>query len=318
MKPFYKICLLGGGVMLAAGILIGGAGLVIAEVTGVLNREWGDSYEAVEAVTWVAQEPVPDAGISELTAEESAVWRAGGSVYEFPYDEIRALNVDVGIAEVHLLSDSSFRVEAFDYIPENFSCEVADGVLTVRDTTDEDAWNEWLGEALDGSWSGSAPEIFIYLPEYQADSITLSASAGTIYAEAPLYAQTADISAGIGSISIDRMEINGSSFYEIGAGELTIYDLTAEDITVDCGIGTAYLTGDIGGDCMLDCGVGSIYLETWKPYSGFDYRIECGIGSVAINDRDYDGIAKSVTIENGADSVFSIECGVGEVQLVTG
>ena len=312
MKLFYKICLFAGGAMLMLGIIIGGAGLVLAEATGALNR--GEEY-----VTSFSIEVGTEATTALLEDGELMIGPGDAvSVYQFGEEEIRALDVEVGIAEVFIMPDSSFSVEASNCIPENFSCEVKDGVLTVRDTTDEDDWNYWVDNVLNGSWDGGIPVITIHVPEFQADSLSLSTSAGNIYVETLLYTENAEISAGLGSIYIDWLEVYGRSSYDIGAGELTINQLNAGNITVECGIGNAYISGDIKGSCRLECGVGSVYLETAQPYQNFNYKVECGIGSVMINDRDYDGIAKSVTIDNGADAEFRIECGIGGVQVVTG
>ncbi len=312
MKLFYKICLFAGGAMLMLGIIIGGAGLVLAEATGALNR--GEEY-----VTFFSIEVGTEATTALLEDGELMIGPGDAvSVYQFGEEEIRALDVEVGIAEVFIMPDSSFSVEASNCIPENFSCEVKDGVLTVRDTTDEDDWNYWVDNVLSGSWDGGIPVITIHISEFRADSVSLSTSAGNIYVETPLYTEDAELSAGLGSIYIDWLEVYGRSSYDIGAGELTINQLNAGNITVECGIGNAYISGDIGGNCRLECGVGSVYLETSQPYQNFNYKVECGIGSVMINDRDYDGIAKSVTIDNGADAEFRIECGIGDVQVVTG
>ena len=311
MKLFYKICLFAGGAMLMFGIIIGGAGLVFAEATGALNR--GEEYAASSSIEGGTEATTALLEDGELTIEPGDEV----SVYQFE-EEIKGLDVEVGIAEVFIMPDSSFSVEASNCIPENFSCEMKDGVLAVRDTTDEDDWNYWVDNVLSGSWDGGIPVITIHISEFRADSVSLSTSAGNIYVETPLYTEDAELSAGLGSIYIDWLEVYGRSSYDIGAGELTINQLNAGNITVECGIGNAYISGDIKGSCRLECGVGSVYLETAQPYQNFNYKVECGIGSVMINDRDYDGIAKSVTIDNGADAEFRIECGIGDVQVVTG
>ena len=86
----------------------------------------------------------------------------------------------------------------------------------------------------------------------------------------------------------------GEMDLECGAGQMELRDVTARDISAECGLGQ--ITMDVNG-----------------AEEEYNYEIECGIGRVAVGDSEYSGLGNSKKINNGADQNMSIDCGVGEV-----
>lgn len=318
MKPFYKVCLIAGSALLFLGLLVGSAGWAVGRATGMdyYGADYGYRMYMENGTTVIASEEMAWEG----SASDNFATNYNSNVLspeEFE-GQIKSLNIDIGIAQVYLMTGDTFNIETVNSIPENFSCEVIDGTLVIKDTTSDKNWQDWISDSIGGMFrNDNGPEYYVYLPyHFVPEKMTLNVGAGDLYAE-ELSAVDANITTGIGDILIEKLTVSGKSEYHIGTGDLTINDLDAKNIKVDCGVGDAYLFGNITGNCSLTCGVGSLYVNTTADGRDFNYKIECGIGSVEVDDKVYDGIGKSVTIDNGAENDFNIKCGVGDIQLLT-
>ena len=48
----------------------------------------------------------------------------------------------------------------------------------------------------------------------------------------------------------------------------------------------------------------------------YNYKFDSGVGGVTIGESDYSGLGKNKNIDNGAGKTISIECGVGNVEVL--
>jgi len=101
----------------------------------------------------------------------------------------------------------------------------------------------------------------------------------------------------------------------IGVGKIELSDFQSKNLSIDCGVGAAYLEGRITGDCNLNCGVGEIKMKLSGNEEDYDYEVDCGIGEVRIGDRSYTALGHSSAQNNHADNNMNIECGVGSVKV---
>lgn len=103
---------------------------------------------------------------------------------------------------------------------------------------------------------------------------------------------------------------------EAGAGDLNITDLNTQDLVMNCGVGEIQFEGSVTGNADIDCGVGSIYMRLAQSEKDFNYDIDCGVGSASIGGMDFlDGMGVERSVDNGADQMMSVECGVGDIEI---
>lgn len=102
---------------------------------------------------------------------------------------------------------------------------------------------------------------------------------------------------------------------EIGAGSLEGSGLSAKEMDLKIGAGEIALKGDVNGDVTIECGAGNIELYLTGKEEDYNYKIQTGAGNISIDDNSYSGLATNRKINNNADNDFSIQCGVGNIEI---
>ncbi len=102
---------------------------------------------------------------------------------------------------------------------------------------------------------------------------------------------------------------------DLGAGSAALSGIEAGSLNAECGAGELDLTRVSAEDIDIDSGVGSVTLEMTGKKEYYNYSIECGIGEVQIGDNCYSGLGTEKWIDNGADWNMDISCGIGQVQV---
>jgi len=238
------------------------------------------------------------AGIAMGATLDRLTW--GGSPDNSPQtfeetcsEEVDSLFLDIDFADVEIRTGDAFRVVASRLGP-GYSSEVDDGTWKITYDYESGGRFGLLRGLGFGRWETS--EIVIYVPEdFTAESLDISVGAGLLQAE--------DLSAKTSSL-------------HVGAGKIEIEKLVTGESRIDCGVGQIEVGGSILGDCDIDCGVGDISLTLEGDPQDYRYKASVGIGKLSINDNEYSGISNQ-SIRGGSDAayLFSIDCGVGNVEL---
>lgn len=140
---------------------------------------------------------------------------------------------------------------------------------------------------------------------------------GTLVIELPYGVKLteASLQIGAGELSVENIyaeELN----IEVGAGSVSVAQFIAEKADVECGTGEAELNGTVMKEIDIECGIGSVIFHDSGKESDYNYELECGIGSLQVGDDSYDGLGSEKRIQNsGASKKMSIECGIGEVEV---
>lgn len=119
-----------------------------------------------------------------------------------------------------------------------------------------------------------------------------------------------------GELDIDVEKKGNRIFRDSDSGQMIIYipeNYDMNEISLDVGAGEA-LIGDVTAyELSIDCGAGRVTYDTSLREADFNYSIECGIGEVQIGNSSYAGLGSERNINNQSSRTLDINCGVGEV-----
>lgn len=124
------------------------------------------------------------------------------------------------------------------------------------------------------------------------------------------------LSLGEMTISIPRGKQFEYVKVSVGAGELEMEDLDTKTLEVEVGTGEASLFNVTADDIMLDCGMGDVDFEhDTLGAMDFNYDLSCKAGDIEVGDAEYSGINFSRKIDNSAKRNMKISCKAGSVSL---
>lgn len=158
-------------------------------------------------------------------------------------------------------------------------------------------------------WNSSmGGTVVIYVPSREyLDEIELDMGAGKVSIE-DVSAQKLSIAQGAGTLAI-----KSSSFMDTkidgGAGKISISDSTLQNLDLDAGVGSIDISGKILGRSDIDSGVGAIKLKLEGGKDAYTLNVEKGIGSIKI-----DGVDTSGVYGTGANYI-KIDGGVGSITV---
>lgn len=121
----------------------------------------------------------------------------------------------------------------------------------------------------------------------------------------------------LGACSVYAERLNADNiFIELGAGQVIVDEMWA-DTKAQLQVGTGQMTVESfeGNSLDLDCGIGSMVVICNGNKSDYNYSLECGIGNIQLDDTSYSGIGQGMNINNNAQRNIDVECGIGEVAL---
>ncbi len=142
--------------------------------------------------------------------------------------------------------------------------------------------------------------------EAQSCVIQLFVPSNFLFEEMELFLGAGQISANA-DLSADNMQI------ELGAGEIILDSLTANELEAEVGMGSLEITGDIIETADVECAMGNILLSLVGEETDFNYRLDVAAGDVSIGDRSFGGMAEERDIDNNASKDIGVECAMGSI-----
>ena len=92
--------------------------------------------------------------------------------------------------------------------------------------------------------------------------------------------------------------------------------MDVNNVTVNNGIGSVFFTGSVSGYNMVNCGIGEVLLSlTDRDRVDFNYSIECGIGEVEIDGNSFNGTVERNNYDRSDADYFVLECGIGRIEI---
>lgn len=225
-------------------------------------------------------------------------------------NEIRSLNVAVKGGELEIVksgnrSDGNILISV-ESTGKSWYAIDEDGTLVI---------------GMDAHWRGSYGKIVIDLPAdvtFERVEVSLGGGEANI---GRLEADKVDIQLGAGEMYVASVYAKEFSA-QVGAGELDIEKAcVTEEINMDVGVGEMdVIIWENSDNIDIKCGMGEVSLCFAENYSlqNYNYDVTCGAGEISIGNQNMSGIGMHRDIDNGASRKISIDCGMGEVEIVEG
>lgn len=308
MKKFTKFSVYGGLICLGAGLLlmtltgfIGGANLardlsVSIKNEGIWHWEVLDNDMFESMFDGLNKYALPSYGDQRFLVEEDGIRSLKIAVKGGKLEIVRSRNVSDG--EI-LVSVESTR--------KNWYAIDQDGTLVLG----VDAYLR----------RGNYGKIVIELGmdvDFEKFEVDLGGGEAEI---ASLEADRVEIKLGAGEMEIGSI-IASKLLVEVGAGELNLSEVAVtEDIDIDVGVGELdiYILEE-SRDIDIKCGMGQVtcFLAGDDALKDYNYDVTCGAGEITIGNQNMGGVGMHRSIDNGASRTVSIDCGMGEVEILEG
>lgn len=241
--------------------------------------------------------------------------------YEESYSEVKGLDMEIEYGELKVVQGDTFKIDAVRLPEDGLESYVnEDGTWVIRQDTDRENFVDFFGFHLSSRnffrWSDNfTPRITITLPEdFVADKILMVIDAGDVEADV-IRATTGEFNLAAGRLVVKNLEISEESSYMIGAGQMTLSNVKANNITVDCGVGDVRIEGDVTGESDITCDVGNVELNLDRDIDDYSYDISASIGKVSIDNNSYHNISNRVINNDNAENDLSLNCEIGNISV---
>lgn len=293
MKRFTKVCLSLSGVLAIVGVIL----CIVGAVTGgrLSPFRYGNW-----CFFWNDDVDEDDTFFDMVSGEESFLYTEEETAGVKNLD----INIKSGSLQIYESENDQIRLVVYSRRSE-LQNTIEGDTLKIKDNR-ESVW-----------WRNSKLELHLYLPaNKEFEQVSIDVSAGETDADTfCLKAKRMNLNVDAGSIALSAAEVGEDLSATVGAGEIDIEDLRAKDVKLDCGMGSIDIVGKMEGNVDADCGVGEINLELYDMEESFNYSIECGMGEVEIGDISYTSFGRERKIDNHAEKMMNLDCGVGTIEV---
>ena len=142
----------------------------------------------------------------------------------------------------------------------------------------------------------------IYLPSGSVDALKINAGAGELSLDG-LTARELSLDLGAGSAKLTSVNVTEKTVIDGGAGKLELTGVELANATIDLGVGKCTFFGVLSGENVIDCGVGSVDIRLAGKAGDYDVESEDGL------------FGAELTPLKGGPNKIRIEGGVGRVSV---
>ena len=303
MKLFTKICLIVAVIAAALGLVGVGAGMAMgASPVEFLDIARDESRQVLKPGRSGAVEVIPE------TAEKPEA-EAAPEATENPEIVVSPETASVaGKAAGLTFGDQNTKGLDLELKAGKIQFYLYSGDEIILSAEDLNDVSKYLDIEMDGenlsiednrSYYVEGWELDIYLPDRTFRDVDLDLGAAEVFIE-ELNAEEISVDLGAGTLEADRIVAGQSADLDVGAGVMSI----------------GYLEGP---NLELDCGVGTLEILLQGRESDYTYTLDCGAGSIALGQDMYSGLGRETRIDNsartGVKNYVDIDCGIGEISI---
>ena len=255
--------------------------LILAAVCAVLGGVACVTGLVLGAGTGELQQAFRESGLKDW------IWEIGSDSSEESFDWEKESDVsktlDSFSSEESDTDEVTVKVEKDQ---EKCKATVNDRVLKIEDTREKGI-------------KGHNYHVLLLIPKgMEFDQIKIDNDAGTVDAQ---------------DTTLKAQNIN----FKVSAGEIMAERLETEKLKLRVGAGNADIDELKTSNAELTCGVGNIDVKLMGTEKDYNYQVSCGVGNISINGQDFSSLGKDKTVDHGAKKEISLDCGVGNITLVT-
>lgn len=127
-------------------------------------------------------------------------------------------------------------------------------------------------------------------------------------------AEQMQLEVGAGQINADHVKSDSLNI-NVGAGQATCKNMESKEVALDVSMGECIYKGTVENDLTVDCATGNVELRVNGRETDRNYDISCSMGNIDIGDMSMVGIDREVHKDNGAEHTFTISCSMGNVTV---
>ena len=217
--------------------------------------------------------------------------------------EVKDIKIDAAAIAFYVKESSGNEISAECDDDVKFDASIESGTLKIKVSRKNK-------NALDKS-----KKAVLYLPKnMEVSKVELDLAAIHMIDEVDFDCKDLTVKLGAGDVTMPKVNAKTTDV-EIGAGELKFDKLVTEKADIEVGMGDFNMSGDITGDLDLDVSMGNATLKLAGKEADHDYSYEVGMGNLEVGSTKISGMAGSKEIDNGSDSDFDINVGMGSVTI---
>lgn len=209
-------------------------------------------------------------------------------------DDILAIDVEIGAADIRIVSGTQFRVETDN---PHITAEEKRGILIIQERPH-----------IDDLESNT---LTLYIPQQTLlEDVEITTGAGKLEIE-ELICRELDLELGAGRAEIHSLTAQRSADIEGGSGEILIHDSSLHNLDFHMGVGRAEIFSALTGNTEISAGIGQLALTI--PAKPEDYTIftKSGIGKIEVDGTHIVGLH---TLGSGPNRI-DLEGGIGKVSV---
>lgn len=219
-----------------------------------------------------------------------------------------------------LLSDNVIYINQLKIEIDNNNLEIKEGnefKVYTNDSTVRYSYDNNNVEVISNFHWGIANlkrgKIIVYIPnDFDIDYIDLNFGASKVKIER-LSSNRLDLDLGVGTTTIDDLNINSSGKITSGAGNFKINNANLANIDLKLGIGNTTINGNILGDSTISTGVGKLTLNLNKNKDNYKFDFNDAIGNIKFNGE----YINEIRLNNNGSNHISINGGIGNIDINT-
>ena len=235
------------------------------------------------------------ASVPDITHRPQQNEGTDGESGNFSSDEVRSLDISLGIAEIVMAKGENFSVAYRGLSSGDIRYGLSPfGTFTVESTGPLTGLNFWRHNNAHSDLNH--PRILIKIPEHtKLDLLRLHIGAGSFSAK-------------------DIDIVSARSYIDVGAGNIVLNRVCSTAGKLQCGMGNISYTGTLGGLVNIDCGMGNVSLNLDGREEDYSLSAKVGLGHVRMNELKKDGIGTLLCTDQKQNH-FSVNCGMGAVTI---
>lgn len=327
MKKFYKACSIAALVFLGAGLglTVSGCSIQGADQISQVVKDVTDGKIDVDL-------NLQDGNFGTFSTEGiKDIWDSFMDGESYNIDDYGTLYSDnypilTGNVDRYALEDQNIRNLVINAGGCDFAIQNSDNgqfMLEAENVSKLQAYVEDGKLKITTSHSGTisketmkATKITLFLPEgCTLEEAELELGAGVMRI-GEFRGKKAEAKVGAGQIVLEDCRVDLLKL-NVGAGDITIKEMQVGTIDTEVGVGNLNLNGSISEDSKLKCAMGNITALLTNKEADLSYELECSMGNISLNGTEYSGLAKTVTLNEGAAKTLKLECSMGNIKINT-
>lgn len=211
-------------------------------------------------------------------------------------DDIESLYMEVGAAEIKLVSGDEFSLESNH---KYLSVEEDDHTLKITE------------EKMTMGVSSKEVSVVLTIPEdYVFEDADIAAGAGKVSIDT-LSANKLMLDVGAGKATIDDLNVMTRACINGGTGKVKIKNSRINDLDLDIGVGKLTMTAALTGTCKVDYGIGKAELTLLGNKEDYQIKLDKGAGGATLDGKSM----RDDSVYGSGQNHIDIDGGVGSIDI---